>query len=130
MALKFDAVINHAGDLQGASWPGLVAHWSAAGGAFDVHQLTLTAGDASLDARKGGVAVGDDGYPGAPGSEPERPRTRRRLVEPVVGPPRQRHELGLRLAAVVMAVPWWPRAAQGLLTSSGVLLAPPSSPRT
>jgi hypothetical protein len=61
VALKFDAVINHAGDLQGASWPGLVARWSAAGGAFDVHQLTLTAGDASLDARKGGVAVGDDG---------------------------------------------------------------------
>ena len=61
VALKFDAVINHAGDLQGASWRGLVAHWSAAGGAFDVHQLTLTAGDASLDARKGGVAVGDDG---------------------------------------------------------------------
>lgn len=61
VAIRLDTIINHAGDLHGATWRGLVAHWSAAGGAFDVHQLTLTAGDASLDARKGGIAVGDDG---------------------------------------------------------------------
>jgi hypothetical protein len=61
VAIRLDVIVSHAQDLQGASWRGLVAHWSAAGGAFDVRQLTLTAGDASLDARNGGVAVGDDG---------------------------------------------------------------------
>jgi hypothetical protein len=58
---RLDGILSHTGDLKGASWRGLITHWSAQGGTFDVHQLTLTAGDASLQASKGGVAVGDDG---------------------------------------------------------------------
>jgi len=61
VGIKLDGIISHADALQGETWRGLIANWSAQGGAFDVHQLTLTAGDASLDARKGGVAVADDG---------------------------------------------------------------------
>lgn len=61
IAITLDGIISHSDELRGDSWRGLVANWSAKGGTFDVHQLTLTAGDAALDARKGGVAVGDDG---------------------------------------------------------------------
>ena len=60
-AVKLDGIISHSDQLRGESWRELIAHWSARGGTFDVHQLTLTAGDAVLDARKGGVAVADDG---------------------------------------------------------------------
>ena len=62
VAVKLDGIISHTDDLHGASWRGLIAHWSARGGTFDVHQLTLTAGDAALDARKGSIAVADDGH--------------------------------------------------------------------
>ena len=61
VAVRLDGILSHTADLSGSSWRGLIAHWSAGGGTFDVHQLTLTAGDASLEASKGGVAVGDDG---------------------------------------------------------------------
>jgi hypothetical protein len=61
VAIRLDAIMSHTDDLQGDSWPRLVAYWSAKGGDLDVRQLTLTAGDASLDVRKGGVAVADDG---------------------------------------------------------------------
>jgi hypothetical protein len=61
VAIKLDGIISHTDDLQGDTWRGLMANWSARGGTFDVHQLTLTAGDAALDVRKGGVAVADDG---------------------------------------------------------------------
>ncbi len=62
VAIRLDAIMSHTDDLQGDSWPRLIAHWSAKGGDLDVRQLTLTAGDASLDVRKGGVAVADDGH--------------------------------------------------------------------
>jgi hypothetical protein len=61
VAIKLDGIISHTDALQGGSWRALIANWSARGGSFDVHQLTLTAGGAALDARKGGVAVADDG---------------------------------------------------------------------
>ncbi|MEJ0064708.1 MAG: DUF2125 domain-containing protein [Caulobacteraceae bacterium] len=61
VAIKLDGIISHTDALQGASWRELITNWSAKGGSFDVHQLTLAAGDAALDARKGGVAVADDG---------------------------------------------------------------------
>jgi hypothetical protein len=61
VAIKLDGIVSHTDQLQGGSWRELIANWSAKGGTFDVHQLTLTAGDAALDARKGGVAVTDDG---------------------------------------------------------------------
>jgi hypothetical protein len=61
VAIKLDGIVSHTDALQGASWRSLIANWSAKGGTFDVHQLTLSAGDAALDARKGGVAVADDG---------------------------------------------------------------------
>jgi hypothetical protein len=61
VAIKLDGIISHTDALQGDSWRALIAGWSAKGGSFDVHQLTLSAGDAALDARKGGVAVADDG---------------------------------------------------------------------
>jgi len=61
VAIRLDAIMSHTDELEGDSWPRLVAHWSAKGGDLDVRQLTLTAGDASLDVRKGGVAVADDG---------------------------------------------------------------------
>jgi hypothetical protein len=61
VAIKLDGIISHADALHGEGWRGLMANWSANGGTFDVHQLTLTAGDAALDARKGGLAVTDDG---------------------------------------------------------------------
>jgi hypothetical protein len=61
VAIRLDGIISHDDELQGDSWRELISHWSAKGGTFDVHQLTLTAGDAALDARKGGVAVADDG---------------------------------------------------------------------
>ena len=61
VSIKLDAIISHTDALQGDNWRALISNWSAKGGALDVHQLTLTAGDAALDARKGGVAVADDG---------------------------------------------------------------------
>jgi hypothetical protein len=61
VAIKLDGVLSHTDDLRGATWRGLVSHWSDKGGTFDVHQLTLTAGDARLEAHGGGVAVADDG---------------------------------------------------------------------
>jgi hypothetical protein len=61
VAIRLDAIMSHTDDLRGDSWPRLIAHWSAKGGDLDVHQLTLTAGDAALDVRKGGVAVADNG---------------------------------------------------------------------
>jgi len=61
VAVRLDGIISGADDLNGASWRSLIANWSSKGGAFDVHQLTLTAGDVALDAHKGGVAVADDG---------------------------------------------------------------------
>jgi hypothetical protein len=61
VAIKLDGIISNTEGLQGDSWRGLIAHWSARGGTFDVHQLTLTAGDAALEVRKGGIAVADDG---------------------------------------------------------------------
>ena len=61
VAIKLDGVLSHTDDLRGATWRGLVSHWSDEGGTFDVHQLTLTAGDSTLSAQGGGVAVTDDG---------------------------------------------------------------------
>ena len=61
VTIKLDGIISHTDGLRGDTWRSLVANWSANGGDLDVHQLTLSAGDASLDARKGGVAVADDG---------------------------------------------------------------------
>lgn len=59
--IRLDAIMSHTDDLRGDSWRSLIAHWSAKGGELDVRQLTLTAGDAALDVRNGGVAVADDG---------------------------------------------------------------------
>lgn len=59
--IRLDGILSRADELKGDSWRGLIQHWSSKGGTLDVHQLTLTAGAASLAARKGGVAVADDG---------------------------------------------------------------------
>jgi hypothetical protein len=61
VAIRLDGIISHTDALRGASWRELIRDWSAKGGSFDVHQLTLSAGDTGLEARKGGVAVADDG---------------------------------------------------------------------
>ena len=61
VAMRLDGVISHTDQLTGESWCSYVQHWSSNGGTFDVHQLTLSAGDAALSASKGGVAVADNG---------------------------------------------------------------------
>jgi hypothetical protein len=60
-SIRLDGIISHTDELKGDTWRGLVRHWSDNGGTFDVHQLTLTAGDAALEVDKGGVAVADNG---------------------------------------------------------------------
>lgn len=59
--LTLDAVVFRAGMLVGGDWRAAVRNWTHNGGGLDVRQLSLTAGDASLDSRRGSLAVADDG---------------------------------------------------------------------
>ncbi|HZZ88332.1 MAG TPA: DUF2125 domain-containing protein [Caulobacteraceae bacterium] len=61
VTMRLDGVISHTDRLSGESWRSLVQHWSANGGTFDVHQLTLSAGAVVLSANKGSLAVADNG---------------------------------------------------------------------
>ena len=59
--ITLDGVVFRAGALRGGDWREAARSWTHSGGGLDVHQFTLTAGEASLDSRRGSLAVGDDG---------------------------------------------------------------------
>jgi len=59
--LTLDGVVFRAGTMVGADWREAVRNWTHSGGGLQIRQLTLTAGDASLDSRRGSLAVADDG---------------------------------------------------------------------
>ena len=61
IAITADALFTKAGQFQGRDWPGAVRAWSAAGGAFQVRQITVAAGESILDARSGALSVDPDG---------------------------------------------------------------------
>jgi len=61
IGLTADAIFSKAGEFQGKDWPGAVQAWNAAGGAFQVRQLTVQAGESVLDARSGVLSVDPDG---------------------------------------------------------------------
>jgi hypothetical protein len=61
LAIKLDGVLSHSQYLRAGSWRRLVGDWSANGGTFDVHALTLSAGKIALDASGGSVTVDNDG---------------------------------------------------------------------
>jgi len=61
LSLTADLIYSHAGALRGLDWPSAVAAWSAAGGAITMRQLSISAGEAVLDARSGTLTVGADG---------------------------------------------------------------------
>ncbi len=61
IAITADAIFSKAGQFQGRDWPSAVQGWSAAGGAFQVRQLTVAAGESILDARSGMLSVDPDG---------------------------------------------------------------------
>jgi hypothetical protein len=56
-----DAIFSKAAEFQGASWPAAAKGWNAAGGRFQVRQLTVAAGESILDARSGDLTIGPDG---------------------------------------------------------------------
>ena len=58
---RADGVIFRAGALIGPDWRQAARSWTHSGGGLDVRQFTLTAGQVSLDSRRGSLAVGDDG---------------------------------------------------------------------
>ncbi|HWF75531.1 MAG TPA: DUF2125 domain-containing protein [Caulobacteraceae bacterium] len=59
--MTFDGVVFRAGTLRGGDWRDAARHWTHSGGGLDVRQFTMTAGEASLDSRRGSLAVADDG---------------------------------------------------------------------
>ncbi len=59
--ITFDGVVFRAGTLRGGDWRDAARNWTHSGGGLDVRQFTLTAGEASLDSRRGSLAVADDG---------------------------------------------------------------------
>jgi hypothetical protein len=59
--IALDGVVFRAGALVGPDWREAARNWTHSGGGLDVRQLTLTAGQASLDSRRGSLAVADDG---------------------------------------------------------------------
>jgi hypothetical protein len=59
--ITLDGVVFRAGALRGGDWREAARSWTHSGGGLDVRQFTLTAGQASLDSRRGSLAVGDDG---------------------------------------------------------------------
>ncbi|HEX7761696.1 MAG TPA: DUF2125 domain-containing protein [Caulobacteraceae bacterium] len=61
IAITADALFTRAGQFQGRDWPSAVQGWSGAGGAFQVRQITVAAGESILDARSGALSVGPDG---------------------------------------------------------------------
>jgi hypothetical protein len=61
VTLLADVIYSHADALAGGSVPGAFRDWSAAGGALDVRQLKVTAGDALIEARPGTLTAGADG---------------------------------------------------------------------
>ncbi len=61
IGITADALFTKAGAFTGRDWPGAVQAWSAAGGAFQVRQITVAAGDSILDARAGALSVDRDG---------------------------------------------------------------------
>jgi hypothetical protein len=61
VAIALDGVVFRIGTLVGPDWRDAARNWTHSGGGLDVRQFTLTAGQASLDARRGSLAVGDDG---------------------------------------------------------------------
>jgi hypothetical protein len=59
--ITLDGIVFRAGTLRGGDWRDAARNWTHSGGGLDVRQFTLTAGEASLDSRRGSLAVGDDG---------------------------------------------------------------------
>jgi hypothetical protein len=59
--IDLDGVVFRAGALAGVDWRDALRNWTHSGGGLDIHQLTLRAGEASLAARRGSLAVADDG---------------------------------------------------------------------
>lgn len=59
--IALDGIVFRAGTMTGVDWREALRNWTHSGGGLDVRQLSLTAGDASLDARRGSLAVADDG---------------------------------------------------------------------
>jgi hypothetical protein len=59
--ITLDGIVFRAGALRGGDWRDAARNWTHSGGGLDVRQFTLTAGDASLDSRRGSLAVADDG---------------------------------------------------------------------
>ncbi len=61
VGITLDGVVFRAGTLAGPDWRDAARNWTHSGGGLDVRQLTLTAGRTSLDARRGSLAVDDNG---------------------------------------------------------------------
>ncbi|MFI4936372.1 MAG: DUF2125 domain-containing protein [Caulobacterales bacterium] len=59
--LTGDAIFSHASQVAGPDWPSAVRRWSRSGGALQVRQVTVQAGEALLDARTGLISVDDNG---------------------------------------------------------------------
>lgn len=61
VSLVWNSTLSRVSRLKGADWPGAVRAWSDAGGAIQVREAALTAGDAGISARNGTLTVGSDG---------------------------------------------------------------------
>ena len=59
--LVAETTFDHASQITGHGWGAALTRWAQAGGALDIQQLTLDAGDASLASRQGSLSVSDDG---------------------------------------------------------------------
>ena len=61
VSLTLDGIFSHASALRGANLGEALRGWARVGGSLQVRQATLEAGGAALDARSGGLTVGEDG---------------------------------------------------------------------
>jgi hypothetical protein len=61
VAVVLDGVVFRAGAFSGRDWREAASHWTKSGGGLDVRQFTLRAGDASLESRRGSLAIDDQG---------------------------------------------------------------------
>ncbi|MBN9320451.1 MAG: hypothetical protein BGN86_06865 [Caulobacterales bacterium 68-7] len=61
ISANWESILGHMSAFRGRNWPDAVRAWTAAGGAINVRNASITAGDAVAEGKTGDLTVGPDG---------------------------------------------------------------------